>query len=132
MARLIDADKLLIQLGHNRLKGDDEWELAVNNDIKTVCEAPTVMAIPVEWVNRYLDKITDEGKASVAVALEVMMNVWADEDCEPTNIFENVKLSVGELIKSGKYICGTTKLPCCFCSLYCEHRKEKAADGDSD
>lgn len=80
MARLIDADKLLIQLGHNRLKGDDEWELAVNNDIKTVREAPIVMAIPVEWVNQYLDKITDEGKASVAVALEVMMNVWADED----------------------------------------------------
>lgn len=40
--RLIDADKLIVQLAHNREKGDEEWELAVNNDIQTVINAPTV------------------------------------------------------------------------------------------
>jgi hypothetical protein len=23
----------------------------------------------------------------------------------------------------GKYICATTRLPCCGCSLFCEHRQ---------
>ena len=27
-----------------------------------------------------------------------------------------------------KYICGVTKLECCGCSLFCEHRREKPSD----
>lgn len=27
-----------------------------------------------------------------------------------------------------KYICGVTKLECCGCSLFCEHRIEKPSD----
>ena len=51
---------------------------------------------------------------------------------EILNNFYKSKYWVDELIRSGKYICGTTKLPCCFCSLYCGHRKKRETNGDSD
>lgn len=28
------------------------------------------------------------------------------------------------------YICGVTKLPCCGCSLFCEHRRKKEDDDE--
>lgn len=35
---------------------------------------------------------------------------------------------VEELQASGKYVCGVNGLPCSFCELYCEHRKERDND----
>lgn len=37
---------------------------------------------------------------------------------------------VEELQASGKYVCGVNELPCSFCELYCEHRKEKNIETD--
>lgn len=37
---------------------------------------------------------------------------------------------VEELQATGKYICGVNGLPCSFCELYCEHRKEENIEID--
>ena len=31
-----------------------------------------------------------------------------------------------------KYICGVTGLPCCGCSLFCEHRKDTEEIGGAE
>ena len=41
MDDLISRHAVIIQLSHNKNKGDEEWELAVENDIQTVWKIPT-------------------------------------------------------------------------------------------
>ena len=40
MSDLISRQAAIIQLSHNKNKGDDEWELAVQNDIQTIWKLP--------------------------------------------------------------------------------------------
>lgn len=44
------------------------------------------------------------------------------------------RMTLGEMTEhlkaTGKYICGVNGLPCSFCKLYCEHRKERD-DGET-
>ena len=40
MSDLIDRQAAITQLSHNKNKGDDEWELAVENDIQTIWKLP--------------------------------------------------------------------------------------------
>ena len=41
MSDLIDRQAAIIQLSHNKNKGDDEWELAVESDIHTIWKLPS-------------------------------------------------------------------------------------------
>ncbi len=41
MDDLISRQATIIQLSHNKNKGDDEWELAVDNDIQTIWQLPS-------------------------------------------------------------------------------------------
>ena len=41
MSDLIDRQAAIIQLSHNKNKGDDEWELAVESDIQTIWKLPS-------------------------------------------------------------------------------------------
>ena len=38
----ISRQAAITQLSHNKNKGDDEWELAVENDIQTICPCPNL------------------------------------------------------------------------------------------
>ena len=40
MDDLISRQAAITQLSHNKNKGDDEWELAVENDIQTIWKLP--------------------------------------------------------------------------------------------
>ena len=40
MDDLISRQTAITQLSHNKNKGDDEWELAVENDIQTIWKLP--------------------------------------------------------------------------------------------
>lgn len=42
MDDLISRQAAITQLSHNKNKGDDEWELAVENDIQTVWQLPPI------------------------------------------------------------------------------------------
>ena len=42
MDDLISRQAAITQLSHNKNKGDDEWELAVENDIQTICPCPNL------------------------------------------------------------------------------------------
>jgi len=46
MDDLVSRKHILLQLSHNLRKGDDEWELAVRNDMETVRKAPSVAPEP--------------------------------------------------------------------------------------
>lgn len=41
MSDLIDRQAAITQLSHNKNKGDDEWELAVESDIQTIWKLPS-------------------------------------------------------------------------------------------
>ncbi len=41
MDDLINRQAAITQLSHNKNKGDDEWELAVDNDIQTIWKLPS-------------------------------------------------------------------------------------------
>ena len=41
MNDLISRQAAITQLSHNKNKGDDEWELAVENDIQTIWKLPS-------------------------------------------------------------------------------------------
>ena len=41
MDDLISRQAAITQLSHNKNKGDDEWELAVENDIQTIWKLPS-------------------------------------------------------------------------------------------
>ena len=39
----ISRQAAITQLSHNKNKGDDEWELAVDNDIQTIWKLPSAL-----------------------------------------------------------------------------------------
>lgn len=46
----ISRQAAIIQLSHNKNKGDDEWELAVENDIQTIWELPPAQPKEGKWI----------------------------------------------------------------------------------
>lgn len=49
MDDLISRQAAITQLSHNKNKGDDEWELAVQNDIQTIWKLPAAQPEP-PWI----------------------------------------------------------------------------------
>lgn len=47
---LISREAAITQLSHNKNKGDDEWELAVENDIQTIWKLPPIQPKRGKWV----------------------------------------------------------------------------------
>jgi hypothetical protein len=45
----ISRQAAITQLSHNKNKGDDEWELAVENDIQTVWQLPPIQPKRGKW-----------------------------------------------------------------------------------
>ena len=50
MNDLISRQAAIIQLSHNKNKGDDEWELAVENDIQTIWKVPPAQPKKGKWI----------------------------------------------------------------------------------
>ena len=46
----ISRQAAITQLSHNINKGDDEWELAVENDIQTVWQLPPIQPKKGKWI----------------------------------------------------------------------------------
>lgn len=80
MSRLIDADDLIIEILTHDLIGDDK------EVDKIILDAPTVKAIPIEWIERFMNRfITPEGVSGDAYALlHYMVCEWEYEN-EQTN-----------------------------------------------
>jgi hypothetical protein len=49
---LISRQAAITQLSHNKNKGDDEWELAVENDIQTIWKLPSARPKRGKWIDR--------------------------------------------------------------------------------
>ena len=49
----ISRQAVITQLSHNKNKGDDEWELAVENDIQTVWQLPPIQPKRGKWERHY-------------------------------------------------------------------------------
>lgn len=87
MSRLIDADKLIQELEKNKTLYIDEYEEGRNTGIswciEDVVDAPTVKAIPIEWINNYARKIcADDGGRynSKAYGIDRMIYDWEKEN----------------------------------------------------
>ena len=54
MADYIERQAAIIQLSHNKSRGDDEWELAVTSDMEIIRTLPSADAAPVvhgKWID---------------------------------------------------------------------------------
>lgn len=83
--RLIDADELVTTILTNDLCGDDNVDKAILN-------APTVKAIPIEWIKGYIlpfqvhhDSLSEElqendGPGWVVEVLQTMLREWEKEN----------------------------------------------------
>ena len=83
--RLIDVEELIITILTNDLCGDDNVDKAILN-------APTVEAIPIEWIKGYItpfqefhDCLSEElkendGAGWVVDVLETMLREWKKEN----------------------------------------------------
>ena len=87
--RLIDADKLMESLDPN----ESVWVGLVLSEL--IDNAPTVKAIPIEWIKKYLEPFYEHynalspesqevcGAGWVIDALETMMRDWEKENERP-------------------------------------------------
>ena len=48
---LIDRQVAITQLSHNKNKGDEEWKLAVENDIQTIWKLPPAQPKSGKWID---------------------------------------------------------------------------------
>ena len=48
---LIDRQVAITQLSHNKNKGDEEWKLAVENDIQTIWKLPPAQPKKGRWIS---------------------------------------------------------------------------------
>ena len=47
---LISRKAAITQLSHNKNKGDEEWKLAVENDIRTIWKLPPIESRTGKWI----------------------------------------------------------------------------------
>ena len=77
MGRLIDADALYTLF----VKMKSFGELTAKKAIRCVEEAPTVDAIPVEWIKNYINRTNDTDGYAVAE----MLSEWEEDDEQPSS-----------------------------------------------
>ena len=74
--RLIDKDLVL------KTSKDKEWGLWC--EIANIKFAPEVEAIPIEWINKYIDSTLDEGNSQMlgfkAAIIKEMIEEWEKEN----------------------------------------------------
>lgn len=78
MVRLIDADALPNELFKKHVHDGEELVpmLYYDDAVKVVEDAPTIDAIPVEWIHKFCeDDISEEQRE----AIEWMLGVWQRE-----------------------------------------------------
>ena len=83
--RLIDADKLIQELEKNKTFESDEYTEGVNTGIswcaEDVVDAPTVDAIPIEWIEEYRQNREDYADEYNAKAvLKRLLETWEKEN----------------------------------------------------
>lgn len=88
MENLISREEAIIQLSHNKQRGDEEWELAVESDmeiIKTLSPAQSEPAIPLSWIETHIEWLKGLDNAFsilTALQIEVMVKKWRGEQDE--------------------------------------------------
>ena len=87
MSRLIDADKLPATCNVAIVNGKVElngWIAA-----ERITEAPTVKAIPVEWIKKYIDSTLDKDNSQMlgfkAAIIKEMIEEWEKENERETD-----------------------------------------------
>ena len=75
MSRLIDADDLIIEILTHDLIGDDK------EVDKIILDAPTVKAIPVEWILKWACEFIDPNSEGYKMAMELVHD-WRKENEE--------------------------------------------------
>ena len=83
--RLIDADALPSALFQKHVHDEEELEpmLYFEDAVKVVENAPTIPAIPVEWleaqISPYRDKLRDEAKGVFNATVKAILYRWQEE-----------------------------------------------------
>ncbi len=84
--RLIDADEFRYDICRQVefIKVDDFQVVPVVDVINCWFNAPTVKAIPVEWIENYISKIKDDGMIylSSAGCIKDMLKEWEKENAD--------------------------------------------------
>ena len=80
MARLIDADQFEVLSWD--ATGDTSYDQGFDDGVKLIAEkidaAPTIDAIPVEWLNRYKTEYLDDWGEN-PVTVEQALKIWHKE-----------------------------------------------------
>lgn len=78
--RLIDADKLNLDIciAKSLNKAESTYDYAYSE--KMIEKAPTVEAIPVEWIEELSAKLKEEDNFEKAMFLLDMIDVWEEEN----------------------------------------------------
>ena len=79
MSDLIDRQAAITQLSHNKNKGDDEWELAVESDIQTIWKLPSAQPTFDARDTQYNLPIGTDliSKKAVLVAVKDALMAWS-------------------------------------------------------
>lgn len=85
MARLIDADALPKAMEYDYEKGEMK---ILYYDAWVIAHAPTVDAIPIEWIEEYIDHLTNEIEHGVGCSgarkqldgIKLMLHYWRKEN----------------------------------------------------
>lgn len=77
MTRLIDADALPIW------SYPQVWEegQGINKCCIAVENAPTIEAIPVEWIEKHIWELLEQGDDFLAGYFAEIISLWRDEEC---------------------------------------------------
>jgi len=91
MDDLISRQAAITQLSHNKNKGDDEWGLAVQNDIQTIWKLPTAQP-EQQWIP--CSETVDITDYMVYMSFEEAKEILKKSIDETTNINEALEKAV--------------------------------------
>ena len=74
----ISRQAAITQLSHNKNKGDDEWELAVESDIQTIWKLPSIQP-ETHWIP--VTERLPEPRESVIISVNSKYGNWVGEGC---------------------------------------------------
>ena len=77
MSRLIDADAL--REGFEAADFDDDQFENCDNAARIVRNAPTIDAIPVEWLRNEMNMADDRGDSEMTDAISWLLQTWQEE-----------------------------------------------------
>lgn len=76
--RLVDADKLKGALEKtSRTQGCPYYP---NMAMSVIDKAPTIRAMPIDWINAQIGRMKVKGSPWVALALESLVKAWEQEN----------------------------------------------------